>query len=130
MVYVLLIDLVQVTSGVLNFKLFFKWQLHIECRRRPRGAIEHLCLPHFGLKEIEISGFSDQWNAMALAKYLLNHAVALEQFIVDSVSKIYCGSNRWLLYSLPLPMDDSERERVHNLLFREKVNPRVEVFVR
>ncbi|KAK9989869.1 hypothetical protein SO802_030108 [Lithocarpus litseifolius] len=66
---------------------------------------------HLHLKDIRISGFYEQSNVMEVAIYLLKNAVALERMVVD------------------VKDDLKTREKVYDLLMKEKVNSRVELIV-
>ncbi|KAL4613818.1 hypothetical protein ACB092_07G008400 [Castanea dentata] len=66
---------------------------------------------HLHLKDTRISGFYEQPNVMEVAIYLLKNAVALEQMVVD------------------VKDDLKTREKVYDLLMKEKVNSRVELIV-
>ncbi|KAK9273530.1 hypothetical protein L1049_018340 [Liquidambar formosana] len=72
------------------------------------------------LKEIEISGFSDQWIVMELAIYLLNNAVSLERMIVDSRGRLYDGNGRW--WNRDSRMGELETKRVYDVLVKERLN--------
>lgn len=63
----------------LNIKVHYCYPPYSSEGRQQREYPEQ---PHFQLKEVELFGGFQNWNAMELATYILKNAVALEQMIL------------------------------------------------
>ncbi|KAF9665141.1 hypothetical protein SADUNF_Sadunf16G0091200 [Salix dunnii] len=106
-------DLVTVTY-LLNASPFLeilRLKLGFGCEGRGnRGRREHSRHTYLHLREVRMEGFRDRWNEMELAVYLLKNTSALERMVV-----VVSGG--------------TERQRVNNLLQKEKSNSTTELII-